>query len=80
LLIQHPDLSSEDRVRYLSFLENNANYLWTYGTQKTPVIKFSYQWWSTPEDGLAWGDLRSAISASTTLEAIALLEKDGFFE
>lgn len=77
LLIQHPDISDMDRTRYLSFLENNANYLWTDGTQKTPVIKFSYTWWETPDEDVTWGDLRSAISAATTLEAMARLELAG---
>ncbi|MCW3789483.1 glycoside hydrolase family 76 protein [Plebeiibacterium sediminum] len=77
-LIQNPDLPEMDRNRYVRFLENNANYLWTYGTQKSPVIKFSYTWWLTPEEDVVWGDLRSAISAATTIEAMALLEKDGY--
>jgi len=78
ILIQHPDLSDGDRTRYLSFLKNNANYLWTNGTEKSPDIKFSYTWWEIPT-GEAWGDLRSAISAATTIEAMALLEKEGYY-
>jgi len=77
ILIQHPDLSSGDRTRYAAFLENNAEYLWIKGTQKTPDIKFSYTWWNIPGDTEIWGDLRSAISAATTIEAMALLEKKG---
>lgn len=79
ILIQHPDLSQGDRTRYLNFLKNNANYLWTYGTQKSPAIKFSYTWWQIPSEGTVWGDLRSAISAATLMEAMALLEKNGYF-
>ena len=78
LLIQQPDVPETDRKRFIAFLENNANYLWTYGTQKTPVIKFSYTWWETPGDDVIWGDLRSTISAATTIEAMALLEKEGY--
>lgn len=79
ILIQHPDLPEADRTRFIAFLKNNANYLWTYGTQKSPVIKFSYTWWETPGVDVKWGDLRSAISAATTIEAMALLEKKGYF-
>jgi predicted alpha-1,6-mannanase (GH76 family) len=78
ILIQHPDLPEADRTRFIAFLKNNADYLWTYGTQKSPVIKFSYSWWETPGSDVKWGDLRSAISAATTMEAMALLEKKGF--
>lgn len=79
-LIQHPDLSKEDRARYVTFLKNNANYMWITGTQKYPDIKFNSTWWTTPNEGVAWGDLRSAISASTTIEAMALLEKKGLLK
>jgi predicted alpha-1,6-mannanase (GH76 family) len=78
ILIQHPDLPEADRTRFIAFLKNNADYLWTYGTQKSPVIKFSYSWWETPGADVKWGDLRSAISGATTIEAMALLEKNGF--
>lgn len=77
ILIQHPDLPEADRKRFILFLKNNANYLWTHGTQKSP-IKFSYSWWQIPGDDVVWGDLRSAISGATTIEAMALLEKEGF--
>lgn len=78
ILIQHQDLPEADRTRFVAFLKNNADYLWTHGTQKSPVIKFSYSWWETPSDDVKWGDLRSAISAATTMEAMASLEKNGF--
>ena len=79
ILIQHPDLSDGDRMRFVAFLKNNANYLWTLGTEK-PVIKMSPTWWQMPKGDTAWGDLRSAISGTTTIEAMALLEKNGFVE
>lgn len=77
-LIQHPDLPEGEKTRFVSFLKNNANYLWTYGTEKSPVIKFSYTWWETPGADVPWGDLRSAISGATTIEAMARLEKLGY--
>lgn len=77
ILIQHPDLSQADKARYVAFLKNNAEYMWIKGTQKFPDIKFSYTWWLTPTETEVWGDLRSAISAATTIEAMALLEKKG---
>jgi predicted alpha-1,6-mannanase (GH76 family) len=80
ILIQHPDLPEVQRNRFVQFLTNNTNYLWTHGTQKTPAIKFSYSWWQTPTGDVTWGDLRSAISGATTLEAIALLEKKGYLK
>jgi predicted alpha-1,6-mannanase (GH76 family) len=76
LLIEHPDLPENERVRFVAFLENNANYLWTYGTEKNPDIKFSYTWWETPAEIAEWGDLRSAISGATTIEAMARLEEN----
>lgn len=78
VLIQHPDLPAADKKRFVLFLKNNANYLWTHGTQKSPAIKFSPTWWETPADDAVWGDLRSAISGATTIEAMALLEKEGY--
>jgi len=80
ILIQHPDLPETTRKRFIAFLENNANYLWADGTQKSPVIKFSYTWWETPGEDVTWGDLRSAISGATTMEAMALLEKEGYLD
>ena len=37
-------------------------------------------WWQMPQGDTAWGDLRSAISGTTTIEAMALLEKNGFVD
>jgi predicted alpha-1,6-mannanase (GH76 family) len=80
LLIQHPDLPAADKTRYLAFLKNNASYLWAYGTEKSgSSIKSSYTWWEIPGPDTKWGDLRSAISAATTIEAMARLEKEGHF-
>jgi predicted alpha-1,6-mannanase (GH76 family) len=80
ILIQHPDLPAADKTRYLAFLKNNANYLWTHGTEKSGgAIKSSYTWWEIPNADTRWGDLRSAISAATTIEAMALLEKEGYY-
>lgn len=78
ILIQHPDLPATDKKRFILFLKNNANYLWTNGTEKSPAIKFSYSWWEKPAADVTWGDLRSAISGATTIEAMALLEKEGY--
>jgi len=80
LLIQRPELSDSDRARYIAFLENNALYLWEEGTQKSPDIKFSYSWWKNPGDAEVWGDLRSAVSGATTMEAMALLAKEGYLK
>ncbi|GAB3020132.1 glycoside hydrolase family 76 protein [Niabella terrae] len=78
LLIELPELEQEQRETYISFLKNNASYLWIEGTQKSPDIKFSYTWWKNPGDTEVWGDLRSAISAATTMEAMARLQQGGF--
>jgi len=77
ILIQHPELSPEDKARFVSFLKKNAEFLWTRGTQKVPDIKFSYTWWRIPPETEIWGDLRSAISGATTIEAMALLQEKG---
>lgn len=80
ILIQHPDLPATDKTRYLAFLKNNADYLWAFGTEKSgTAIKSSYTWWEVPGIDTQWGDLRSAISAATTIEAMARLEKEGFY-
>lgn len=80
ILIQHPDLPEENRERYIAFLKNNAEYLWEEGTQKSPDIKFSYTWWKIPDGSEVWGDLRSAISGATTMEAMALLQAKGYLK
>lgn len=80
ILIQNPDLHAEDRTRFIAFLKKNAEYLWEEGTQKTPDIKFSYSWWKNPGEGEIWGDLRSAISGATTMEAMALLSEKGYLK
>ncbi|WP_010662982.1 glycoside hydrolase family 76 protein [Marinilabilia salmonicolor] len=80
LLIQHPDLPESDRNKFIPFLENNANYLWTHGTEKEADIKFSYSWWEYPGEDVVWGDLRSAISGATMIEAMARLENDDFLK
>ncbi|PRD46637.1 glycoside hydrolase family 76 protein [Sphingobacterium haloxyli] len=80
LLIQHPDLPAADRDRYTKFITNNAEYLWMAGTQKSPSIKFSYTWWKNPADAETWGDLRSALSGTMLMEAMATLKGEGLVD
>ena len=75
-LIMHPDLPEITRKRYIAFMQNSANYLWSMGTQKTPVILYGWHWWEVPEDGFA--ALRTQLSGCMMIEAMALLKKEGY--
>ncbi|EDM37353.1 putative alpha-1,6-mannanase [Pedobacter sp. BAL39] len=76
LLIQHKDLPETSRKRYVNFLKNSAQILWTKGTAKSPVILFGYHWWEAPLDGKA--GLRAEISGATLMEAMATLKQGGY--
>ncbi|WEK33948.1 MAG: glycoside hydrolase family 76 protein [Candidatus Pseudobacter hemicellulosilyticus] len=77
-LIRNPDLPETNRKRYVSFLKNSAQVLWTQGTLKTPVILFGYHWWEAPlEPKVA---LRTEISGATLMEALALLKSEGYLD
>ena len=77
-LIMTDDLPDVKRKRYIAFMVNSANYLWTTGTQKNSVILFSHRWWEPLTADVAY--LRSQLSGCMMLEAMALLEKEGYLD
>jgi len=78
LLIRHKDLPETNRKRYINFLKNSAQILWTTGTVKSPVILFGYHWWEAPTTGKA--ALRTQESACMLMESLALLKQEGYLE
>lgn len=78
LLIMHKDLPETNRKKYIYFLKNSAEILWTTGVVKSPVILFGYHWWQAPvETKVA---LRTQLSACMLIEALALLKEKGYVE
>jgi hypothetical protein len=78
LLIRHKDLPETNRKKYIYFLKNSAEILWTTGSVKTPVILFGYHWWQAPTETKA--ALRTQLSACMLMEALALLKAEGYIE
>ena len=72
-LILNEDLPESTRRRYINFMKNSAEYLWTQGTQKNPVLLFGYHWWEKPNH-IAF--LRAQLSGCMMMEAMALLQKE----
>jgi predicted alpha-1,6-mannanase (GH76 family) len=70
-LIVHEQLPEVNRKRYLSFMENSAEYLWSEGVHKSPSVLFGYHWWEKPSGTVA---LRTQLSGSMMMEAMALLQ------
>jgi predicted alpha-1,6-mannanase (GH76 family) len=78
LLIMHKDLPESNRKRYVQFLKNSAQILWTQGSVKSPVVLFGYHWWEAPPQTKV--ALRTQIAACTLMESVALLKKEGYLE
>lgn len=78
LLIRHKDLPETNRKRYIYFLRNSAEILWTAGAVKRPVVLFGYHWWQAPTETKA--ALRTQLSACMLMEALALLKAEGYVE
>lgn len=78
LLIMHKDLPETNRKKYIYFLKNSAEILWTTGVVKSPVVLFGYHWWQAPvETKVA---LRTQLSACMLMEALAKLRAEGYVE
>jgi predicted alpha-1,6-mannanase (GH76 family) len=75
-LIRTKDLPESTRKRYVSFLKNSGQILWANGTAKTPSVLFGYHWWEKPTSGRA--GLRAELSGCMLMEAMALLNKEGY--
>lgn len=77
-LIRNEDVPETTRKRYVGFLKNSAQILWTTGTAKNPVILFGYHWWEAPVSGKA--GLRAELSGCMLMESMALLDKEGYLQ
>lgn len=77
-LIRTKDLPESTRKRYVNFMKNSAQILWTKGTAKTPAVLFGYHWWEAPASGRA--SLRAELSGAMLMEAMALLNKEGYLD
>ncbi len=77
-LIMNKDLPDTNRKRYIAFIKNSAETLWLKGTVKTPVPLFGFHWWEAPTTGTV--ALRTQISGCTLMEAMALLQNEGFLD
>ena len=73
-LIMSDALPEEVRERYITFLTRNAEALWNYGTTK-PYILFGPYWKTSPGDHTG---LTEHLSGVMLMEAMALLEREGF--
>jgi predicted alpha-1,6-mannanase (GH76 family) len=75
-LIMNPDLPANKRAEYINFIEYNAKALVTYasGIGERDVMIFNYGWYFKPRNSF----LRGQTSACMLIEALALLEKEGF--
>ncbi|PST82518.1 alpha-1,6-mannanase [Pedobacter yulinensis] len=76
-LILHKDLPESARRRYVNFLKNSAQILWTKGTTKTPVVLFGFRWWEAPA---SVGGLRAQLSGAMLMEAMAKIKAAGYLE
>ncbi|MDD3788140.1 MAG: glycoside hydrolase family 76 protein [Petrimonas sp.] len=75
-LIMHPDLPADKKDKYIEFIEYNAKAMMTYAsaTNDGNILLYNYAWYFKPKDSF----LRAQISGCTLIEAMALLEKEGF--
>lgn len=75
-LIMHPDLPSEKKDKYIRFIEYNAKALLTYATSNSErdTMIYNYGWYFIPKNSF----LRAQISGSMLVEALALLENEGY--
>ncbi|MDR0421612.1 MAG: SusE domain-containing protein [Proteiniphilum sp.] len=75
-LIMNPDLPADKRNEYIRFIEYNAKALISYGsaTGERDVLIYNYGWYFKPENSF----LRGQTSGCMLIEAMALLEREGF--
>ena len=78
-LIFVEDLTLDKRNKYVDFIEQNAQNLWSSSTIYEPHILYSHAWYHpNGEKQKTW--LRGQISGVTLIEAVALLEKEGLLD
>jgi predicted alpha-1,6-mannanase (GH76 family) len=75
-LAMNPDLPSDKRAKYVRFLEYNAKALISYASAigERDVLIYNYAWYFKPKQSF----LRGQTSGCMLIEAVALLEKEGF--
>lgn len=73
LLIEQPDLDGGSRAKYLTFLQTNAQYLYTVGVAK-PSYMAGPDWTQKPTGST---DLTTQLSAVMMMEAAATLKAEG---
>lgn len=76
-LIMHPDLPTAKKEKYIGFIEYNAKSLITYASSANndaSLLLYNYGWYFKPKTSF----LRGQTSGCMLLEALALLEKEGF--
>jgi len=77
-LIRLKDLPESSRKRYVNFLKNSGQILWSTGTTKSPFVLFGYHWWEAPLSGKA--GLRAELSGAMLMEAMATLNNEGYLK
>jgi predicted alpha-1,6-mannanase (GH76 family) len=75
-LIMHPGLPADKRDKYIRFIEYNAKALIAYASAITDrdILIYNYGWYFNPKNSF----LRGQTSGCMLIEALALLEKEGF--
>lgn len=74
-LIMNPDLPKDKRSKYLNFIEYNAKAMLSYASiTNNNDIMYNYSWYFKPKNTF----LRGQTSGCMLLEAMALLEKEGY--
>ena len=71
----NPDLPKDKRSKYLNFIEYNAKAMLSYASiTNNNDIMYNYSWYFKPKNTF----LRGQTSGCMLLEALALLEKEGY--
>ncbi|MDR0385922.1 MAG: glycoside hydrolase family 88 protein [Prevotellaceae bacterium] len=75
-LIMHHDLPADKRDKYVKFIVYNAKALLAYAsaTVDREILIYNYGWYFKPKNSF----LRGQTSGCMLMEALALLEKEGF--
>ncbi|MBN9352175.1 MAG: alpha-1,6-mannanase [Chitinophagaceae bacterium] len=72
-LILSPGLESGTKANYLNFLKNNAQILWTVGTNKTGGVFYGSYWKTPPQTGSSV-DLTVELSGCMLIEAMNMVQ------
>lgn len=75
-LIQQEDLDTSKRKRFIQFIKYNAETLWNEGTNESSVL-FGPDWRQNPSSTTG---LTEQLSGCMLMEAMALLDKEGYLD